>query len=364
MFEDFDELDTIVNNLLVKEKIYDILSACNTDSDIIKKIGSKIYSFLKFIILSNNFKLKLELVKQNKNNFIEKIEFGKDIICFEIIHDITKKEKFNVREPEFLFHGSNICNWYSIMRNGLKNCSGTTLMAHGAAYGNGIYFSDSAQLSNSYSRNNGDSDIRVMGIAQILNKNSYHKGGNVFVVPDEDKVLLKYLIVVPSKNNSINEFCSFITNREKEIKKSNDSMLNIVLKRLSRELTLIQNKYPIEIIQQNDKIIWNVVYKRNNFDINVNITFNSSFPHDPPFVMIRNPKIKVELNNNIFENGVIYLNNLTPKLWNPKTKMIDILNNIGNSINQLDIKYLNQQNYDYYEVLQNYDNLLKTNNMY
>lgn len=39
----------------------------------------------------------------------------------------------------FLFHGSGINNWYSIIRNGLRNLSNTGMMTAGAAYGEGIY---------------------------------------------------------------------------------------------------------------------------------------------------------------------------------------------------------------------------------
>lgn len=38
-----------------------------------------------------------------------------------------------------MFHGSGINNWYSIVRNGLRNLSNTGMMTAGAAYGAGIY---------------------------------------------------------------------------------------------------------------------------------------------------------------------------------------------------------------------------------
>ena len=38
-----------------------------------------------------------------------------------------------------MFHGSGINNWYSIVRNGLRNLSNTGMMTAGAAHGAGIY---------------------------------------------------------------------------------------------------------------------------------------------------------------------------------------------------------------------------------
>jgi len=39
----------------------------------------------------------------------------------------------------FLFHGSGLNNWYSIIWNGLRNLSNTGMMTAGAVYGEGIY---------------------------------------------------------------------------------------------------------------------------------------------------------------------------------------------------------------------------------
>ena len=35
----------------------------------------------------------------------------------------------------FGFHGSDVENWHSILRNGIRNMSGTALQINGAAYG-------------------------------------------------------------------------------------------------------------------------------------------------------------------------------------------------------------------------------------
>eukprot|EP01004_Peranema_trichophorum_P007696 NODE_646_length_2508_cov_21.667505_g553_i0.p1 GENE.NODE_646_length_2508_cov_21.667505_g553_i0~~NODE_646_length_2508_cov_21.667505_g553_i0.p1 ORF type:complete len:685 (-),score=90.11 NODE_646_length_2508_cov_21.667505_g553_i0:337-2391(-) len=53
---------------------------------------------------------------------------------------------------KFAFHGSPIENWHCILREGLKNASGTSLQIHGTAHGSGIYLATNASTSFGYSR--------------------------------------------------------------------------------------------------------------------------------------------------------------------------------------------------------------------
>ncbi|ARF08801.1 polyADP-ribose polymerase [Catovirus CTV1] len=361
-FENFNEIENILNHTTKKDILSHICNAGN-DCELFQKIGAKVYTMLKFMIMSNNLKLKSQRVVDVDNK--KDLKIGEDVICFEILHDIVKNESFNVQVPEFLYHGSDIANWYSIMRNGLKNYSGTAQMTHGAAYGNGIYFSDSAQMSNSYTHTNiKNSNFRIIGVAQVLDRKSFMKSTNIYVVPDENKVLLKYLIVIPVNKVNITNFSNFIIQREKEIRESTHDMINIVIKRLSREMMSVQNKYTIETIQLNNKIVWDVMFKKQNYNIIISIIFFSSYPHDPPIIMIKSPKISIEKNDCIFDNGVIMLKCLTPKNWNPKNKIINVLNQIESLINKFDIKVINNDEYDYLTTITTYDKLLKTNNLY
>lgn len=375
-FNNFNDLIILLESNFFNndcEEIYRIVDESKDDGEILKILGENIYSFIKFIIISNNTRLKYESIKSDKE-FNKNLKLGKDLICFEVIHDIVKKELFNVCEPEYLFHGSGIANWYSIMRNGLKNYSGTNLMAHGAAFGNGIYFSDNVKLSYGYSTmgSYGDDNIKVIGIAQILNKEKYKKGANIFVVPNEDQVLLKYLIVNSPKSININDLCNFITNREKEIKSSNKMMLNIVTRRLAKEHQYIYHhnqkyntNYQILITYNISKIIWQIDFIKNNNVISILIYFGTSYPVEPPFFMIKSPKINIDNNSNLFNDGSIYLDILTPKLWKSKTKILNVLLCLSNIINTLNIQIIDSGfEYNYHDVLEKYDNTLKMNNVY
>lgn len=52
---------------------------------------------------------------------------------------------------DFCFHGSPPANWHCILRQGLKNASGTSLMTSGQAHGPGIYLARDSSTSAGYS---------------------------------------------------------------------------------------------------------------------------------------------------------------------------------------------------------------------
>ena len=90
-----------------------------------------------------------------------------------------------------LYHGSGTESWHSIIRNGLKNCSGTKLMK-AALHGPGIYLSDQVDVSIGYT----SGALKIVAIALVDNHTQYQKGGGIFVVPNEKEVKLKFLMVI------------------------------------------------------------------------------------------------------------------------------------------------------------------------
>lgn len=52
----------------------------------------------------------------------------------------------------YAWHGSSFANWHCIVRDGLKNYSGTALMSCGAAYGSGIYLAPASNTSFGYAK--------------------------------------------------------------------------------------------------------------------------------------------------------------------------------------------------------------------
>jgi poly [ADP-ribose] polymerase 6/8 len=107
------------------------------------------------------------------------------------------------------FHGSRAENWHSILRNGLRNASGTALQVNGTAYGNGIYCSPNASTSFGYSLISGAAtnkaahdreeyiDVDSMlciAMCEVVEKD-IRKSGTIWVQPEENCVLTRYLLV-------------------------------------------------------------------------------------------------------------------------------------------------------------------------
>ena len=86
-----------------------------------------------------------------------------------------------------LFHGSDDENWYSIIRNGLKSCSGTVWQKNGASYGSGIYLSSSLSLSAGYGQ--------IVGVYGWTKDAKGKQTGDIWVVSDSSHIQLQYIIV-------------------------------------------------------------------------------------------------------------------------------------------------------------------------
>lgn len=142
-------------------------------------------------------------------------------------------DRFNALKAKhgstWAFHGSNGENWHSILRNGLKNASGTSLQVNGTAYGNGVYLSPNASVSFGYSHvasqwnmggyygNYGSSQkpqpddgtagfidlesMHCIAICEVVDCN-IRKSGNIWVQPDENCVLARFFFVYSKYNQN------------------------------------------------------------------------------------------------------------------------------------------------------------------
>jgi poly [ADP-ribose] polymerase 6/8 len=75
-----------------------------------------------------------------------------------------RKAKYGTK---FAFHGSRAENWHGILRNGLKNMSGTGNQLNGAAHGKGVYFAPLASASFGYSGHGSSAGVSSSGAAAV-----------------------------------------------------------------------------------------------------------------------------------------------------------------------------------------------------
>jgi ubiquitin-protein ligase len=273
----------------------------------------------------------------------------------------TKSKLDTVQLNNVLFHGSSIENWYSIIRNGLKITSKTALMTTGSAYGVGLYFSNDVNLSYSYSKVMHHGFLGVYQIYDDMNK--YKKTENIFVVNDEQIVLLRYLIyfskpmdqktgaeiqkyfqsmVKPSVTKArfdigSRRLCEALcedTSRHNALsesivpKKVSTGGLTKILKEY-KEITQKKLGFNVEI-QNENMFAWHVMIsefdekfpiaidmkKYKVKEIQLEILFPSNYPFHPPFVRILNPRFKYQTGH-ITSEGAICMELLTPSGWTP-----------------------------------------------
>lgn len=354
------------------EKIYNILSdfkfsdfkLFNSDYDIIK-INKDLYYILKFIIVTNNTNLSvsdninnIDIDNSTFNSFSSQTSIFDTPTLFDINYDYNTETNFS--KPYFLFHGSHVSNWYSILRNGLKNYSNSKLMQNGKVYGDGIYLSDSITFSQSYSIKYNKDDCIIIGICKIKNESiKYKKNFNVFVVNNENELILKHLLFIP--NNTTNVKIGKIQNYYLKILPSDYSsniMSNIQInnKRWNNKLAKLNKKFNNIIINNYDtynKI--NLVYN----NINIEILLRD-YPIYPPVIFLNN--IKYSNCDNFIDN--FYIDNIIlPSHWNIKNNLVSILKNLlsyldDKSINiDIDITISNNNT----ELFNNYDKIINDN---
>lgn len=280
-----------------KDYFVNQISKCDNDMDLNKVLTMEEYMLIKHTIKSNNTRLNY----YSDSQFIPQIEdmWNNGYILFTLDHPPEKQALFDSQtDIVHLFHGSGEQNWYSIMRNGLKNLSGTQLMSCGAAYGPGIYLSGVMSYSMGYCRGGA---YCIIGVVQVLNSDKYHKGSQIYVVPNVSDVLLKYIIVykkeVIKKLDVIEKYLRVDLPR---IKKTGMRGYKIHITRIQKEITEFESRIKKVISHYgNDliiKILDNIKFEGDEFfrcipfkfdimylntTINCTVLFPSTYPLNP-----------------------------------------------------------------------------------
>jgi hypothetical protein len=256
---------TVKNLILNKtpEYITKILEECVFDIELKEKLGNDLYRLIKFGIETNNTELLDFKVSNGILNEMKLQVFPEKMKIFAVNHPKEKEEYFK-KDSIYCFHGSGLQNWYSILRNGLKNVSNTNMMTAGAALGTGIYLGKMSNISLKYSVGG----YKIMGICLLKNHKKYDKIG-AYVVPNEKDVLLKYIVCGVIDCAFLNKYFTDLIYKKNYI---SDTKLNkIATKRLIKELRSIKKKNKINnidvMIHNNDLTRWDISTKVRGIDL-------------------------------------------------------------------------------------------------
>lgn len=164
------------------------------------------YNVLRYVLFTNRLSMNIlqEKIRLNVPSSLHQ---------FAVFYNSEREQYFDHRKATegsiFAFHGSHSCNWYSIIRNGLRCLSTTNYMSSGKAHGEGIYFSTKMDDSCSYSSPltgwlNGElREYGVVAICEILSGHRYFVNQSYLVLPpkNENDVAIRYLILWKNKCN-------------------------------------------------------------------------------------------------------------------------------------------------------------------
>lgn len=401
----WDLLDSFIKYFPL-EKLLKIIKKSENDGELFNSIGEIGYAFVKMTLKSNNTMIfsdnmisstdiynELNTLNASEEEIDSIADKAVNLTQFNVQHQQQIENVFKkAKETCYLYHGSRQENWYSIMRNGLKVGSTNKLLVNGAVHGNGIYLSDEINFSLTYS----NSDNIVIGVCNVIgSREQWKKTNNIYVVPDEKNVLLKYLIVFPNKNNNkhndllshnlmkiLNTKFQHSIKSEQTQKQSQVSSLHV--KRLMKEYkTLIQKSedelgFKIKLKKEDNLDVWMIYIKADGFEGNPRIQsdmkkyniehvelefiFNENYPVQPPFVRIVSPRF-IYRTGHITIGGSICMELLTNQGWDMTTSVSTVITYIKSAImegeGQIDPANY-KSSYDIKEAVEAYQRMLKS----
>lgn len=331
---DGHSMKTIIPNEIKnneKDKFYEIIKESANDIEIFDKIGRINYGIFKNFLSGNYFSIyegQIITPDQLSVNYP---------VLLNINYSAIIENSFS--EKNVLFHGSDISSWYSILKNGLKSMSGTEFMSNGAAYGNGIYLSDKLSFSAGYSSNyvsNSNINIKynkVVGVFLLGDKlEKYYKAPQIYVVPDEKKLILKSLIIFKNNSSNVN-----INKFGEHVKISlSDPMCQVGVdkiknKRLNNELKMLNKIDCIKEIKTENEKKWSIFLEKDKCVIQVDVIFNN-YPTIAPTFIIKDNSIDIK-RKKLGGEDILDLNILRPDKWTLDKKIKDIVEEILSQIN-------------------------------
>jgi len=304
---------------------------------LLTEINPEIYYLLRFLILSNKTTMISDLYEFDDGS-------KHNITLYKIVYDDETERKFE-GDITYLYHGSAKGNWHSILRNGIKNCSKTSLLSHGAAYGSGIYLSDSLAFSATYTQGG------IMAIIELQgSKDKWRKSTNIFVIDDESIILVRYLLEIPTNprfpvrklekliDSKLSTYLTQRVSSDTSLKKQRQSKIMSELK------TFINLHHHVHLTKADIKL----TFKDDTLSISLNMLLTPTqgeikekivvimimhlprkYPFAPPVIYLKYPILSHKF---ITSTGLIYDDKLFGRTWQPTIKLEPLITNIVNDI--------------------------------
>lgn len=186
------------------------LATCVDDSELAARISDRTLELLRWVLLSNRTQMialegSLQLSAfNNAYQFLSLISTPEAEAQFRVL-----KDKY---DSQYLFHGSATKNWHSIIRNGLKNASNTDMMAHGAAYGSGIYFAHDSSTSCGYANEDANlynqsalgKTLKIVALCEIAKVPELQCHGWAHTLKTEEACIVRFILVNGSYQVDVN----------------------------------------------------------------------------------------------------------------------------------------------------------------
>ena len=355
------------------------------DAEILERLNEKTYELVKFILEGNKMLLKADnllsaediIQVQTQTLSLGELEKLKDVrekdildgvVQFKVEHTALVEDRFRSGDIVYLYHGSRAENWYSILANGIKIGSKSKYFLNGAAHGNGIYLSNDINLSLGYSGSSlvpsggcAKGENMILAIFQVINNPRWHKSGTIFVVDDENALVLRYLLVfndlrnplvqgiIKAINIKLNSGGIQATEKQKQ-EMASRSITTIHNKRLMREYQAIMKQSPavlgfqVQLAEEDQLGKWIIHLDRVDNPkleeqmrrlgipaIEIEITFKESYPIEPPFIRVVYPHFKFH-SGHITVGGSLCMEMLTNQGWTPTFNVENVITQIKMAI--------------------------------
>jgi ubiquitin-conjugating enzyme E2 Q len=348
-----------LNILTDLEKIYHALSVARDDEVLIELIGIETYGFIKFLLHMNKaiYIEKCKIVYQS--DFSPGLASLSRYNQFKMTYAADIESRFSQDKVNtvFRFHGTHAENIIPILANGILNCSqNADLKLNGAAYGDGIYLSDSAEFALGYCRSTSIGSVLMMAmlVYEVLDDPKWFKTNKIYVVDDESALVLRYILVISNYNQSsdahvFTKLTNIIQNstlKEVEAKKEKEKtaiMNKAYNKRLMIEYKQLMRKsadelgFTVKLAEEDNLRVWIVCIhvaagglgnslleaqmERLSIPfLELEITFPDGYPIEPPFPRVIYPRFQ-SLTGHITTGGSICMEAISRSGWVPTTNM-------------------------------------------